>query len=293
MRESGGTTSHPWDPERYRHEAQSPADTLPEGDLVFSLRDTVPRLAWQRFSAPSEKDTRGAPPFDPAMMVCLWLEAYGVGVFASRKRAWACERPLACMAMVGQERPACRTISDGRQQHLEACKAVWVPVVRMAGDAGLVPWGHVSTEGTKIPGHAARHQARRSGDRKKAVERVREAIEALVTQAYQQAAAAWGRRRGAAVPTERARRADRLATIEAAMPRRASAPCRGGSGTPTDGHASSRPSATPRGGSPRGHGPDALDRSRTAQHAPQAHRLGCLWHGPSACGRDWSAHRGL
>ena len=33
MHESGGKTYRPWEPERYRHEAQSPAGKLPEGDL--------------------------------------------------------------------------------------------------------------------------------------------------------------------------------------------------------------------------------------------------------------------
>jgi hypothetical protein len=54
----------------------------------------------------------------------------------------------------------------------------------------------------------------------KDVERLREEIEALVTQAYQQDAeddAALGSRRGDALPAELARREDRLATIEAAM----------------------------------------------------------------------------
>jgi hypothetical protein len=37
-------TYRPWEPERYRHEAQSPAATLPAGDLVFFLLDTVPQL---------------------------------------------------------------------------------------------------------------------------------------------------------------------------------------------------------------------------------------------------------
>jgi len=48
----------------------------------------------RRFYAPYEQETRGAPPFDPAMMVCLLLYAYCVGVFSSRKIAWACERNL-------------------------------------------------------------------------------------------------------------------------------------------------------------------------------------------------------
>jgi hypothetical protein len=156
------------------------------------------------------------------MMVCLWLYAYCVGVFSSRKIAWACERTLAFMAIVGQERPDFRTISDFRTQHLEPFKAVFVQVVRLAGEAGLVKLGNVATDGTKIQGNASRHKAMSYGYMKKAVERLREEIEALVTAAYQQDEAedaALGSRRGDALPAEVARREQRLATIEAAMQR--------------------------------------------------------------------------
>jgi hypothetical protein len=45
-------TSRRWEPERYRHEAQSPAAKLPEGDVVFFLLDIVPQLDFHRISAP-------------------------------------------------------------------------------------------------------------------------------------------------------------------------------------------------------------------------------------------------
>jgi len=130
MSEHGGKTSRPWEPQRYQHEAHSPASKLPEGDLVFFLLDAVATLDVSRFYAPYEQETRGAPPFDPAMMVCLLLYAYSVGVFSSRKIALACERNLAFLAIVGEERPDFRTISDFRKLHLEAFKAVLVQVVR-------------------------------------------------------------------------------------------------------------------------------------------------------------------
>src|SRR6266700_4948994 len=129
MSEQHGKTYRPWDPERYRYEAQSPAAKLPAGDLTFFLLDTVPRLDLRRFYAPSEDETRGAPPFEPAMMVCLLLFAYCVGVFSSRKIALACERNLAFLAIVGSARPDFRTISDFRKLHLAAFKEVFVQVV--------------------------------------------------------------------------------------------------------------------------------------------------------------------
>jgi transposase len=222
MSDHGGKTYRPWEPQRYLQEAHSPEAKLPEGDLVFFLLDTVPQVDLRRFYAPYEHETRGAPPFDPAMMVCLLLYAYCVGVFSSRKIALACERNLAFIAIVGQERPDFRTISDFRKLHLEAFTDVFVQVVRLAGEAGLVKLGNVSTDGTKIQGNASRHKAMSYGYMKKAVERLREEIEALVTQAYQQdeaEEAALGSRRGDELPAELARREDRLATIEAAMRR--------------------------------------------------------------------------
>jgi transposase len=222
MRESSGKLSRPWEPERYQHEPQSPAAKLPEGDLVFFLLDTVRHVDLSRFYAPYEQETRGAPPFDPAMIVCLLLYAYCVGVFSSRKIALACERNLAFIAIVGQERPDFRTISDFRKLHLEAFKDMFVQVVRLAAEAGLVRLGNRATDGTKIQGNASRHKAMSYGYMQKEVERLREDIETLVTQAYQQDEAddaALGSRRGDELPAELARREDRLARIEAAMRR--------------------------------------------------------------------------
>ena len=222
MRERGEKTYRPWEPERSRQDAHSPAAKLPEGDLVFFLLDTVPPLELSRFYAPYEHDTRGAPPDEPAMMVCLLLYAYCVGVFSSRKIALACERHLAFMAIVGQDRPDFRTMSDFRKLHLAAFQDVFVQVVRLAAEAGLVQLGNVATDGTKIQGNASRHKAMSSGYMKKEVERLREEIAALVTQADQQDAAddgALGSRRGDELPAALVRREDRLARIEAAMRR--------------------------------------------------------------------------
>jgi transposase len=222
MSEPQRKTYRPWEPQRYRQEAQSPDAKLPEGDVVFFLLDLVPQLDLRRFYAPYEDETRGAPPFDPAMMVCLLLYAYCVGVFSSRKMAQACERNLAFVAIVGADRPDLRTISDFRKLHLETFKDVFGQVLRVAGEAGLVKLGNVATDGTKMPGNASRHKAMSYGSMRKEADRLREAIEVLVTQAHQQDAeddAALGSRRGDELPAEVARRADRLATFVAAMRR--------------------------------------------------------------------------
>jgi hypothetical protein len=156
------------------------------------------------------------------MMGCLWLYAYCVGVFSSRKIAQACERNLAFLAIVGTECPDFRTISDFRKLHLEAFREGFGQVLRIAGEAGMVKLGTIATDGTKIQGNASRHKAMSYGYMQKEADRLREDIAALVTQAYQQDAeddAALGSRRGDELPAELVRRTDRLAMIEAALQR--------------------------------------------------------------------------
>src|SRR5262249_26141950 len=159
MSEHPGKTYRPWEPQRYRQEAHNPAAKLPQGDLVFFLLDTVPKLDLRRFYAPYEDETRGAPPFEPGMMVCLLLYAYCVGEFSSRKMAEACERNLALIAIVGTTRPDFRPISDVRMLQLASFTDVFVQVLRVAGEAGMVKLGNVATDGTKLQGHASQHKA--------------------------------------------------------------------------------------------------------------------------------------
>src|SRR5437879_8880833 len=138
MNAPGGKPYRPWTPELYAQQAHAPAAKLPEDDLVFFLLDVVPKLDLSPIHAVYQDETRGAPPFDPAMMVCLLLYAYCVGVYSSRKIALACERNLAFLAIVGIDRPDFRTISDFRKIHLQSFKKTFHQVLRLAHELGIV-----------------------------------------------------------------------------------------------------------------------------------------------------------
>jgi transposase len=222
MNTAGTKAYRPWTPELYAQQAHTPAAKLPDDDLVFFLIDVVPKLDLSKIHAPYQDETRGAPPFDPAMMTCLLLYGYCVGVFSSRKIAKACERNLAFLAIVGEERPDFRTISLFRKNHLEAFADVFVQVLLLAKAAGLVRLGTIAIDGTKVQGNASRHKAMSYGYMTQEVARLRAEIDQLLKQAQDVDAeddAALGARRGDEWPEELRRREDRLATIEAAMKR--------------------------------------------------------------------------
>src|SRR5438128_5019430 len=212
----------PWNPQAYRHDLFSPDGRLPEDDLVFFLLDLVEHLDLEAFYASYEVETRGAPPFEPALLVCLLLYAYCIGVYSSRKIALACERSLAFLAIVGDDRPDFRTISDFRKEHLGRLADLFVQVLRLAAEAGLVRLGNLAFDGSKFTGQASRHKAMSYGYMQKEEARLKEEIQTLLTQAEQTDAAedaVHGSRRGDELPAELRRREDRLAVIGAAKQR--------------------------------------------------------------------------
>jgi len=212
----------PWNPENYARQDFSPADRLPDGDLVFFLLDVVPQLDLDPFYASYELETRGQPPFDPAMLVCLLLYAYSVGLYSSRKIAQACERNLAFLTIVGDDRPDFRTLSDFRKEHLRLFKEVFGQVLRLAHEVGLVQLGLWATDGSKLLGNASRHKAMSYGYLKKEEARLQAEIDDLLAKAQQvdeAEDAALGAHRGDELPEELQFREQRLAKIRQAKQR--------------------------------------------------------------------------
>jgi hypothetical protein len=92
-------------------------------------------------------------------MAALLLYAYSRGLYASRRIAVACDERVDVMAVTGMQRPDFRTISDFRKRHLAALGALFVQVLGLCREAGLVKLGHVALDGTRIKANASKHKA--------------------------------------------------------------------------------------------------------------------------------------
>jgi len=93
------------------------------------------------------------------MMVALLLYAYAVGIYSSRRIAKACIERVDFMAIVALDAPDFRTTSEFRRRHLVALSALFVQVLKLCEQAGLVKLGHVALDGTKINANASKHKA--------------------------------------------------------------------------------------------------------------------------------------
>lgn len=217
------TTFRPCAPDQSLLFPPCPRDWLPEGHLAFFIADTVAALDLEAFYAPYEGDGRRNQPFDPQMMVTVLLYAYATGTFSSRRIARKLEEDVAYRVLAAGNFPAHRTIAEFRQQHLTAFEALFVQVVRIAREAGVVKLGALAVDGSKVKANASKHKAMSYGRMGEEETRLREQIAALTAQAEASDAAEDAAHgpdvRGDELPAELQRREERLATIAAAKAR--------------------------------------------------------------------------
>lgn len=197
----------------------SPQDWLPPEHLVYFLLDACEQIDLSPIVDDYDSEQGGQPPFHPRMMLVLLLYSYCVGVFSSRKIMARCETDVAFRVIVGEDVPAFQRISEFRRRHLQHMQSLFIEVLALCREAGLLKVGRLALDGTKVKANASRHKAM-SYDRMTSEEqRLQQEIDELLRQA--QAAddaedAQHGDRRGDELPAELARRETRLQKIREA-----------------------------------------------------------------------------
>lgn len=178
------TTSYlPYDPHQQMLLPHALQDWLPEGHLAYFISDTVDSLDLSAFHA---RYATGGPrnqPFNPAMMVKVLVYGYATGVFSSRKLARKLHEDVALRMLAADNYPAHRTICDFRAFHLQELSELFVQVLKLAKECGLIKLGTIGVDGTKIKANASRNKAMSYDRMQKAERELKEQIDALFAKA--------------------------------------------------------------------------------------------------------------
>jgi transposase len=217
------TSFLPYEPDQDFLLPPSVSEWLPENHLAYFVSETIDRLDLQKFYARYDGDGRRNQPYDPAMLVKILVYGYATGVFSSRKLARKLYEDIAFRLLAAGNFPSHRTICDFRLRHLSELKELFVQVVQLARELGLVKLGTIALDGTKVKANASKHKAMSYGRMKEQERQLKEQIEALVERAHtidaQEDARLGANQADEDLPAELKRRQDRLAKIEAAKKR--------------------------------------------------------------------------
>ena len=212
------TSYIPYQPDQQYLLPCSLQEWLPQGHLAYFISDTVDSLNLSAFHARYAGGGSRNQPFHPSMMVKVLVYAYATGVFSSRKIAKKLSEDVAFRVLGADNFPAHRTIRDFRALHLAEFTELFVQVVRLAREMGLVKLGTIAVDGTKIKANASRHKAMSYGRMQTTEAELKAQIAALVKKATTTDEAERNEP-DLDIPAEIARRAERLAAIVAAKAR--------------------------------------------------------------------------
>lgn len=208
----------PYEPQQEMLLPASLQDWLPKGHLAYFIGDTVDALDLKAFYARYEGGGARNQPFHPAMMVKVLVYGYATGVFSSRKIERRLHEDLAFRMLGAGNFPKHRTIRDFRALHLKELSDLFVQVVKLAQEMGLVKLGTVAIDGTKIKANASRHKAMSYERMQQAEGELKAQIEALLERA-KSTDAAEADEPEVDIPAEIQRREDRLKAITEARQR--------------------------------------------------------------------------
>jgi transposase/IS5 family transposase len=212
------TSYAPYHPEQQQLLPSALQDWLPQGHLVYFINDTVDSLKLSAFHARYAAGGSRNQPYHPAMMVKVLVYAYATGVFSSRKIARKLHEDVAFRVLGADNFPAHRTVREFRALHLGEFTELFVQVVRLAREMGLVKLGTIAVDGTKIKANASRHKAMSYARMQAAEVDLKAQISALVKKAAKTDEAEKNEPE-LDIPAEIERRQARLTAIEAAKAR--------------------------------------------------------------------------
>lgn len=177
------TSYRPYEPDQVMLLPASLQDWLPKGHLAYFINDTVDALDLRAFYARYAGGGSRNQPFHPAMMVKVLVYGYATGVFSSRKIERRLHEDLAFRMLAAGNFPKHRTIRDFRALHLQELSELFVQVVKLARELGLVKLGTVAIDGTKVKANASRHKAMSYERMQQAEVELKAQIEALLQRA--------------------------------------------------------------------------------------------------------------
>jgi hypothetical protein len=145
------------------------------------------------------------------MLLAMVLYGYATGVFSSRKLERATYDSVAFRFIAANQHPDHDTIANFRRRFLKEIEGLFVEVLKIAREMGMLNLGTVGLDGTKVHANASRHSALSYGHLTKIEEQLKAEVADLLQKA--EAADQADVPDGMSIPDELKRREDRLAKL--------------------------------------------------------------------------------
>jgi transposase len=156
----------------------------------------------------------GSASYHPRLLLGILVYGYATGVFSSRKLERATYDSVAFRFVAANDHPDHDTIATFRRRFLKEIEGLFVQVLLLARETGLLKMGTVALDGTKIHANASKHSALSYEHTGKIEAQLQAEVAELMAKA--EAADQADVPDGLSIPDELARREERLQRIATA-----------------------------------------------------------------------------
>jgi transposase len=153
----------------------------------------------------------GSASYHPSLLLGILVYGYATGVFSSRKLERASYDSVAFRFIAANQHPDHDTIAAFRRRFLQEIEGLFVQVLAVAREMGVLKMGTVALDGTKIHANASRHSALSYEHAGKIEAQLKAEVAELLAKA--EAADRADLPDGLSIPDELARREERLAKL--------------------------------------------------------------------------------
>jgi len=130
---------------------------LTEDSLARFIVEIVNQLDILKIEAQYNKS--GSLGYPPRMMIALIFYSYASGIFSSRKIERATYELIPAIFITQGLHPDHSSISHFRKRFLKKLEDIFVQILLIASEMGILKLGSVSLDGTKIKANASKHKA--------------------------------------------------------------------------------------------------------------------------------------
>ena len=157
------------------------SDQIEPGTLEYTLHHLIEARYDDSFLAEEFKnDTTGRPAYPPKLLLKAILFAYSQGILSSRKIENACKHNIRFMALLCGEGPDHSTIAQFIKKLGKHIQIVFVDVLTVCHEEGLLEGTHFAVDGLKIPTNAAKEWSGTFDSLKKKRDKFRKKAAALM-----------------------------------------------------------------------------------------------------------------
>jgi len=171
------------DYEQSRQQTVTIGECLPPDHLAYFIVEKIARLDLSSLYA--QYAPVGGEPFAPEILLGLLVYGYATGVFSSRKIEKGTYETIPFRYIAGGLHPDHDTIANFRKMFLPQVTTLFVQVLVIAQEAGVLTLGNISLDGSKIHADASKSKAVSYGYLPKLEARLRAEVEELLTLAEQ------------------------------------------------------------------------------------------------------------